>query len=112
MAIRDTRLMARAIEQRWPVPNEMRAGMIRQLMSIIASKDASPREKTSAFKAILAAEKQNQEDEHKLIDVRIQQRNIELDAIAADLGIEVGFIEDATRQAGGGDPGVEDAEYS
>jgi hypothetical protein len=84
--------MARAIEQRWPVPNEMRAGMIRQLMSIIASKDASPREKTSAFKAILAAEKQNQEDEHKAVDIAINHDR--LLTVAADLGIDPALIID------------------
>ena len=50
---------------------------------------------TAASKALLAAEGQNQSDEHKLVDVELQRRNIELDAIAADLGIETSIVVDA-----------------
>ena len=92
MSVKDTRLIAKALEQRWPVPNELRASLVRQMMAIVADKSASPRERTSAFKAILAAEKQNQEDEHKLLDVSVETRHDRLDAIAADLGIEASFI--------------------
>lgn len=84
--------------QRWPINPKMREGIIGALARVLTDPNASHREKTSAAKALLAAEKQNQEDEFKLIDVRIQQRNTELDAIAAELGIEVGVIEDATRK--------------
>jgi len=56
---------------------------------------------------ILAAEQQNQLDEHKVIDVRVQTRHDELAGIAADLGIEVGAIEDAARQADCGIGGIE-----
>lgn len=83
--------------QRWPISNEIRKAAIGSLVRVLTDSEASHREKTSAAKALMAAERQNQEDEHKVIDVRIQQRNIELDAIARDLGIEVGVIEDATR---------------
>lgn len=93
--------------QRWPINDNMRAGIIATLVKVLKDDDASPREKTSAAKALLAAEKQNQEDEHKLIDVRIQQRHAELDAIAAELGIEVGLIEDATRQGSGSNSSLE-----
>ena len=92
MSVKETRLIAKALEQRWPVPNEFRASLIRQMMVIVADKSASPRERTSAFKAILAAEKQNQEDEHKILDVSIETRNDRLDAIAADLGIDASLI--------------------
>jgi hypothetical protein len=69
------------------------------MMAIVADRSCSPRERTSAFKAILAAEAQNQADEHKVIDVNVSTRHDRLDAIAADLGIEIGFIEAATREA-------------
>lgn len=108
MPIRDTRQLARALMQRWPINDNMRAGIIATLIKVLKDDDASPREKTSAAKALLAAEKQNQEDEHKLIDVRIQQRHAELDALAADLGIEIGVIEDATRSGNGNGPAASD----
>ena len=52
-------------------------------------------------------EAQNQKDEHKVNDVRGQTRHDELAGIAADLGIEVGAIEDAARQADCGIGGIE-----
>jgi len=98
MSIRDTRLAARALEQRWPVPDDVRAGLVRQMMAIVADRSCSPRERTSAFKAILAAEAQNQADQHKVIDVSVSTRHDRLDAIAADLGLEIGLIEAIERQ--------------
>jgi hypothetical protein len=68
-------------------------------MKVIADPASSPREVTAAAKALLAAESQNQSDEHKLVDVSLSTKNFELDAIASDLGIEVGVVEDATRKA-------------
>ncbi len=85
----------------------MRKGIIGALARVLTDPNASHREKTSAAKALMAAEKQNQEDEHKVIDVSIQARNDRLDEIAADLGIEVGVIEDATRKGGTCNPGDE-----
>lgn len=55
----------------------------------------------------MAAEKQNQDDEHKVVDVRIANRHAELDAIAADLGIEIGLVEDAHRSSTGGTAAIE-----
>jgi hypothetical protein len=107
MPIRDTRLLARAVMQRWPINPKMREGIIGALARVLTDPNASHREKTSAAKALMAAEKQNQEDEHKVIDVSIQARNDRLDEIAADLGIEVSAIEDATRKAGTSNRGDE-----
>lgn len=99
MPIRDTRLLARAVMQRWPINPKMREGIIGALARVLTDPNASHREKTSAAKALMAAEKQNQEDEHKVIDVSIQTRNDRLDEIAADLGIDPSLITDATGQA-------------
>jgi hypothetical protein len=99
--------MARALQQRWPISEKTRRGVIGALISILADPKASPREKTSAAKALMAAESQNQADEHKVLDVRVATRHDELDAIAADLGIEVGVIEDAAGQGGVSDLAVE-----
>ena len=109
MPIRDTRLMARALEQRWPISDAVRKAVIRRLVSVVMDPKSSPREATAASKAILSAESQNQADEHKLVDVSISARNIELDAIAADLGIEVSFIEAASRSSEGSDRGATDS---
>ncbi len=95
-------MMARAVMQRWPVTPEYRNIIIRQLMKVIADPNTSAREKTSAAKALMSAEQQNQADEHKVVDVRVTTRHDNLDAIAADLGIDLGFIEDASRAAAGG----------
>lgn len=100
MPIRDTRLAERALVQRWPVKPEYREAMIRRLVRVIADPASSAREVSAASRALLAAEGQNQQDEHKVIDVRVSTRHDQLDAIAADLGIDVGAIEDATRAAG------------
>jgi len=108
MPIRETRMMARALQQRWPIDDKLRAGIIGALVRVLGDPNASPREKTSAAKALMAAERQNQEDEHKLIDVRIHQRNTELDAIARDLGIDPRLIVDAQRASGSGDRGTQD----
>jgi hypothetical protein len=98
-------MMARALTQRWPLSPDYKTIIVKQLMKVIADPQSSPREKTSAAKALMAAEQQNQADEHKIVDVRITTRHDRLDAIAADLGIEVGLIEAAAREASGGDSG-------
>jgi hypothetical protein len=92
-------MMARALTQRWPLSPEYRTIIVKQLMKVIADPQSSPREKTSAAKALMAAEQQNQADEHKIVDVSLSARNFELDAIAADLGVEIGIVEDASRKA-------------
>jgi len=88
---------------------EKRSAVVAVLMNILVSRDASVREKTAAAKALMSAEKQNQEDEHKVVDVVISERNHRLDAIAADLGIDQGFIESVARESDsgtGGDAGA------
>jgi TusA-related sulfurtransferase len=100
MSTRETRLEARAIEQRWAMSPEMRKAVINRLLKVVADPTSKKREVIAAAKALMAAEKQNQEDEHKVVDIEIQTRNAQLDSIAADLGIEVSAIEDAERQSG------------
>ena len=79
--------------------------VVDRLKSIICGHDEE-----LALKAIAEVrhlESQNQKDEHKVLDVRVATRHDELDAIAADLGIEVGVIEDAAGQGGVSDLAVE-----
>ena len=63
--VRDTRLITRAIRQRWPIPADKRAALIDRQIEIATSKDVSPGESTSAFKAVLAANQQNIEAENR-----------------------------------------------
>jgi hypothetical protein len=101
MAIKDTRMMVKAVEQRWPMSPEYREAVIRRLIRIVADPKSSNREATAAARALMAAEQQNQSDEHKVVDVRVTTRNDRLPAIAADLGIEIGALADASGSAGG-----------
>jgi hypothetical protein len=97
----DLRLLRRAIKKRWDIPEEFRSIIVGRLRDIIESGDDE-----IALKAIAEArqlETQNQKDEHKIVDVSISTRHAELDAIAADLGIDVGLIEAVSRKAGSGD---------
>ncbi len=77
MAIRDTRMMAKALEQRWPIKPEYREAIVRKLVQIIANPSSSPREVTAATRALMAAESQNQEDEHKALS-DFRQRIIDI----------------------------------
>lgn len=57
--------MARkAIEQRWKVKPEWKDAMIQRLVRIIADPKSTPREVTSASRTLIAAEGQNQSDDH------------------------------------------------
>jgi hypothetical protein len=58
-AARDTRLVERALRERWPIPKALRGPLIDRLAGIVQDPDASPREATSAAKAILTASKIN-----------------------------------------------------
>jgi hypothetical protein len=59
MPIKDTRMISRAVMQRWPIKPEYRSGLIAKLMQVIANPNSSAREVTAAAKALIAAEKQN-----------------------------------------------------
>lgn len=63
--IRNTRMIERAITQRWPIDPAKRPALLQRQIDIALDPNVSAREATSAFKTILEAEKQNQADEHK-----------------------------------------------
>jgi hypothetical protein len=103
---------ARAMEQRWPVKAEYRDAVLKRNMRIILSPNSTERAVSAASKVILAAESQNQSDEHKVVDVNLATRHDQLSGIAADLGIEIGVISNAESESGGSlasvaEPGVE-----
>jgi hypothetical protein len=94
----DLRLLRRAINKRWPIPEEFRGLIVGRLKTIIT--DGSDEIALKAIAQVRQLELQNQKDDHKAIDVELALRNTDLDAIASDLGIEVRVIEDASRKAG------------
>jgi stalled ribosome rescue protein Dom34 len=93
----DLRLLRRAIKKRWEIPAEFRDVVVGRLRDLI--EDGDPEIALKAIAEVRHLESQNQRDEHKVVDVSIAAGNFELDAIASDLGIEVGVVEDATRKA-------------
>jgi hypothetical protein len=93
------RMEARAMQQRWPIRDDYREAVIKRNMKIILNPNSTERAVAAASKVMLAAEAQNQSDEHKVIDVRVVTRNDQYDAIAAELGIAPDLIEHAARQA-------------
>ena len=56
---RDTRLVERALRERWPIPKALRGPLIDRLAKIVQDPDTSPREATAAARAILSASKIN-----------------------------------------------------
>lgn len=77
----DTRLMERALAERWPIPDDLRPTLVRRLAYIMTSDNSSPREITSAAKALLSASKINLDavtaairaEEHEEIKDRIEK---------------------------------------
>ena len=63
MGIRDTRTMARAIRERRPIDDLQRDLIMRMLLQIAADTKNSPRERTSAIKALISADRNNIEQE-------------------------------------------------
>ena len=58
--------MQQAIGQRWKLREEFKDAMVRRLMQIVANPKSTNREITSASRALIAAEAQNQTDEHEI----------------------------------------------
>jgi hypothetical protein len=96
----DLRLLRRAIKKRWEIPAEFRDVVVGRLRDLI--EDGDPEIALKAIAEVRHLESQNQRDDHKVVDVSIAAGNFELDAIAADLGIDIGAIEAADRAAAGG----------
>jgi hypothetical protein len=59
--IRDTRLVERALRERWPIPKALRRPLIERLGKIVQDPKASTREVVAAARAILAASRLNLE---------------------------------------------------
>jgi hypothetical protein len=92
-------MMSRALIQRWPLDAEKKAAIMDALYRVVTSGAASPREITSAAKALMSAEQQNQSDEHKVVDIANSTAHDRISEIARDLGIDATLIVDATSKA-------------
>lgn len=62
---RDTRLIERAIRQRWPIPDDLRVKLPEQLRLILDNPETSPRNKIAAARALLQADVLNLEQEKR-----------------------------------------------
>lgn len=112
--LRDTRLMAKALEQRWPIKPEIRELIIKRLAMIAGGvvpkgvQPPKPREMIAAARALMAAESQNQADEHHQEGtvvrhdhehiLRLDAERSRLSALASRLGI--GTVADGPEPAG------------
>ena len=99
----DMRMIERAINKRW-LTEDLKADAIAAIKR--GMKCGDDRAEQTAVRSLIAMEAQNQKDEHKVIDVRVTTRNDQLAGIAADLGIEIGLVEDASRKADSGIEGI------
>ena len=101
--LRDVRMIQKAMEQRWDIKPEYKSALVRRLVAIIANPDSTAREVTSASRALIAAEAQNQSDEHSEEQID-EQRNRFL-AVAERLGLET-TIEQLPERGSGDDSGT------
>ena len=96
----DVRLVGKAFRHRWQMSPTERRGLIEDLLGIVRDKEADDRSKIAAAKALIAAESQNQKDEHNRENHAERNRFL---AIAAGLGLaghfekpsEIGTIVDS-----------------
>jgi hypothetical protein len=59
MAVKHTRLLERALKERWPIALEMREQVVSTLANVMGDPGASPREKVAAARALVSAGKAN-----------------------------------------------------
>ena len=81
----DLRLVDMAVRKRWPITDEMKTELIERLASI--TELGTNEESLRAIAILITMEGQNQKDDHRLGEARIDDRRLE--AIAKDLGISI-----------------------
>ena len=104
--LRETRRWEKALRERWPIPDAMRSVIVKSLAKILLDADSSPREKTAAAKALMAAdslnvqqERMDQADEHerrqRLVELARQLSPGEVARLSAESDVFVdGFVVD------------------
>jgi hypothetical protein len=89
---------------------DMRQEVIKALADVLTCSSTNPREKISAAKALISAEKQNQDDQHKAIDFAINAGHDRISAIANNLGIDPALVIDATTETVGDSESIKEYE--
>ena len=84
---RDTRLIERALAERWPIPIQHRAPLIERQVAIATDPTSSPREATSAFVSIMSASRINLEIEKTITGVD------EPAAVTVNVGMQMKVIQ-------------------
>ncbi len=88
------------MKERWPIPEAMRGAIIKTLGKILVDAESSPREKTAAARALMAADAQNiemekmqQSDEHeyraRLVAIAKHLGPSKIARLATDAGIAI-----------------------
>ena len=85
---RDFQIEIKALRQRWAIDSRIKEAVIGTLINILADKTASHRDKNAAIRGLLAAEAQNQKDEHTAALQSDRNRFLE---VAQQLGIDADF---------------------
>ena len=85
--------MKRAMAQRWPVSDAVKTDVVEKLQAILKDGGASERDRIRAAEVLMAAEKQNQQDEigpKKEVHghIHINSRATGIAAVAQCFGIE------------------------
>jgi hypothetical protein len=85
---KDLNLQIKALQQRWPIDDRTRRAIVGTLLTILKDDAASYRDKNAAIRGLLAAEAQNQKDEHTAALQSDRNRFLE---VAQQLGIDADF---------------------
>ena len=86
--ISETRLLEKAVRQRWPIPDEYRLAIMERQARIAIDEDASNREATSAAKCLISAERQNQMDDMAHDDLLARQPQSAVAAASTGMSIQ------------------------
>ena len=73
-------------EQRWPIKSDYREAIVKRLVRIVADPSSSTQEVTTAARALILAEKQNQHDDQRL-ELELDRERNRFFARALELGI-------------------------
>jgi hypothetical protein len=84
----DLRMLGKAIKQRWPMLEEYREAILKTMIRITIDPESTNRERVAAAKVLVAAESQNQKDEHLTAVQSDRNRFLE---VAQQLGIDADF---------------------
>jgi hypothetical protein len=95
--VRDTRLIARAIREQWPIPEHVRVAIPIALCEVACSEQASFRNRIAAVRALLAADRLNLEARSRKADPLVDV-NIAAAVIAAGKELEAGLRAQTTEE--------------